>query len=203
MFVDLSRFTEVAETLGPHWSRDLLADFHALIEREVVALGGYVCSFMGDGAMIVFGLPRPKRDDASRALLAIAQLDKSIAAWLRALPPVGRDRLSVRIGGHVGPVVVSRLGAAHHQHVTATGDTVNVASRLLEVAKQHDSSVVVSEELYRASEFLELAGDTIITKLAIEVNIRGRTEPLRVYLAFCRQRPGTIRDGDPGSTTGD
>ena len=188
VFVDLSRFTEVAETLGPHWSRDLLADFQTLIERDVVALGGYVGSFMGDGAMIIFGLPRPKPDDASRALMAIAQLDKSITAWLRTLPPVGRDRLSFRIGGHVGPVVVSRLGAAHHQHVAATGDTVNVASRLLEVARQQGSSVVVSEDLYRAAEFSGVAGDTLKTKLAIEVNIRGRTKPSRVYVGSSRQQ---------------
>jgi adenylate cyclase len=202
VFLDLSRFTEVAETLGPQWSRDLLADFQTLIERDAVAHGGYVGTFMGDGAMIIFGLPRPKPDDASRALLAIAQLDKSITAWLRTLPPVARDRLSIRIGGHVGPVVVSRLGPAHHQHMTATGDTVNVASRLLEVAKQQGSGVVVSENLYRAAELLGSADDTLMTRLAIEVNIRGRTEPLRVRVASSRQQPGRNRDGDSGCTAG-
>jgi adenylate cyclase len=116
----------------------------------------------------------------ARAILAIAQLDKSVAAWLRALPPVARDRLSVRIGGHVGPVVVSRLGPAHHQHVTATGDTVNVTSRLLEVAKQQGARVVVSEDLYRAANSLRSVGDTPMPASAIEVSIRGRTEPLRI-----------------------
>jgi len=43
--------------------------------------------------------------------------------------------------------VLSRLGAAEHQHVTATGDTVNVTSRLLEIAKQQRASVVVTEAL--------------------------------------------------------
>jgi adenylate cyclase len=180
VFLDLSRFTEVAETLGPQWTRDLLADFQTLIERDVVEHDGYVGAFMGDGAMIIFGLPQPKPDDASHALRAIAQLEKSIAAWLRRLPPVARDRLSVRIGGHVGPVVVSRLGPAHHQHVTATGDTVNVASRLLEVAKQQGSSIVVSEDLYRAAKSPGSVGDTPMTASAIEVGIRGRTEPLRI-----------------------
>jgi adenylate cyclase len=182
VFLDLSRFTEVAESLGPQWSRDLLADFQTLIERDVTAHDGFVGSFMGDGAMIIFGLPRPKPDDASRALLTIAQLDKSITAWLRTLPPVARDRLSVRIGGHLGPVVISRLGPAHHQHVTATGDTVNVASRLLEVAKQQGSSVVVSEDLYRAAKSLTSIGDLQIASSMLEVNIRGRKNPLRVRL---------------------
>jgi adenylate cyclase len=180
VFLDLSRFTEVAETLGPQWTRDLLADFQTLTERSVVEHDGYVGAFMGDGAMIIFGLPQPKPDDASRAILAIAQLDKSITAWLHALPPVARNRLSVRIGGHVGPVLVSRLGPAHHQHVTATGDTVNVASRLLEVAKQQGARLIVSEDLYRAAKSSGSVDDTLTTASAIEVNIRGRTEPLRI-----------------------
>jgi adenylate cyclase len=182
VFLDLSRFTEVAESLGPQWSRDLLADFQTLIERDVTAHDGFVGSFMGDGAMIIFGLPRPKPDDASRALLTIAQLDKSITAWLRTLPPVARDRLSVRIGGHLGPVVISRLGPAHHQHVTATGDTVNVASRLLEVAKQQGASVVVSEDLYSAAQPLTSTADMQIAASMLEVNIRGRKNPLHVRL---------------------
>jgi adenylate cyclase len=180
VFLDLSRFTEVAETLGPQWSRDLLADFQTLVERDMAAQGGYVSAFMGDGAMIIFGLPQPKPDDASRALLAIAQLDKSIAEWLRTLPPVARDRLSVRIGGHVGPLVMSRLGPVHHQHVTATGDTVNVTSRLLEVAKQQGARVVISEDLYVAAKSPGSVGDTLMTVSPIEVRIRGRAEPLRI-----------------------
>ena len=180
VFVDLSRFTEVAERLGPQWSRDLLADFQTLVERHVVEHGGYVGAFMGDGAMIIFGLPQPKPDDASRALLTIAQLDKSITEWLRTLPPVARDRLSARIGGHVGPVVVSRLGPVHHQHVTATGDTVNVASRLLEVAKQQRVGVVVSEDLCRVAGSSGSLDDTLAAASAIDVSIRGRMEPLRI-----------------------
>jgi adenylate cyclase len=54
VFLDLSRFTEVTEILGPEWTRDLLADFHALVERDVDEHGGFVAAFMGDGAMIHF-----------------------------------------------------------------------------------------------------------------------------------------------------
>ena len=35
-----------------------------VIDRDVVAHGGHVASFMGDGAMIVFGLPSARPDDA-------------------------------------------------------------------------------------------------------------------------------------------
>jgi adenylate cyclase len=180
VFIDLSGFTGVAETLGPAWARDLLAAFQALIEHDVVAHEGFVVSFMGDGAMTIFGLPEPRADDASRALRAVTRLSASMTAWLRTLPPVARDALSARIGGHFGPAVVSRLGPTHHQHITATGDTVNVTSRLLEVAKQQQCAVVVSEDLCAAGA--AAAGDDAMipdTRI-LEVEIRGRAQPMRI-----------------------
>ena len=74
-------------------ARDLLAEFQALIERDVLARDGSVVSFMGDGAMIVFGLPQPRPDDASRAFLAIMRLRATMVSWLGGLPPAARDRL--------------------------------------------------------------------------------------------------------------
>jgi adenylate cyclase len=178
VFLDLSRFTEVAEALGPHWARDLLAGFHARVEADVVAHQGYVVSFMGDGAMTLFGLPAPHPDDAARALRAAVQLRASLTDWLAGLPPVARDRLSVRISGHYGPAVVSRLGPTQHQHITATGDTVNVTARLLEVAKQERASLIVSQDLCVAAgtSFAADAG----ADAAHEVAIRGRREPLKI-----------------------
>jgi adenylate cyclase len=177
VFLDLSGFTGVAETLGPQWTRDLLADFQACIDRDVVANGGYVANFAGDGAMIIFGLPAAKPDDASRALRTIANLHRSIATWLATLPPAA-DRLSVRIGGHFGPVMLSRLGAVAHQHITAAGDTVNVASRLLEIARQHSASMVVTEDLWNAASASERA--PIAAGEPVDVDVRGRAHGLRV-----------------------
>jgi adenylate cyclase len=178
VFLDLSGFTAVAETLGPQWSRDLLADFQARVEQDVVAHGGYVTGYAGDGAMIIFGLPRARAGDASRALRAILQIRETLAAWLATLPPAARDRLGVRIGGHFGPVVVSRLGAAEHQHVTATGDTVNVTSRLLEIAKQQHAGVIVTEDLYDAIEAADRG--LIDAATPIDVQVRGRAATLRI-----------------------
>jgi adenylate cyclase len=178
VFLDLSGFTGVAETLGPQWTRDLLADFQACIDRDVAANGGYVAGFAGDGAMIIFGLPVTKPDDASRALRTIVNLYASITTWLATLPPAAKDHLSVRIGGHFGPVMLSRLGALEHQHIAATGDTVNVASRLLEIAKQQTASVLVTETLWNAASAADRA--PIAAGEPIDVDVRGRAHGLRI-----------------------
>jgi adenylate cyclase len=151
MFLDLSGSTGVVEALGPELSRDLLHAMQTLVEREVTAHRGIVINYMGDGVLAVFGLPSPQSDDAVRALTTVERLYTSIAAWVVDLPPAARDRLDFRIGVHFGPAILSRLGSPTHQQITASGDTVNVASRLLEVAKQHHCRIVVSEDLFAAA----------------------------------------------------
>jgi adenylate cyclase len=182
VFVDLTGFTGVTESLGPAWTRELLAALHERIEEAATALQGFVLNYMGDGAMIVFGLPAPKEDDACRALHAVTRLHQDLSKWIAELPPVASSRLAPRVGAHFGEVVLSRLGASTHQQITAAGDTVNVASRLVEVAKKHRAAIAVSEDLYRA------AIDTPDCKIerrdepAVEVSIRGRTYPILIRM---------------------
>lgn len=186
VFVDLSGFTGVAESLGPAWTRELLVALHGLIETVTTNQQGLVVDYMGDGAMIVFGLPGPAPDDASRALRAVVQLRDSLSVWLARLPPIARDRLAPRVGGHFGPAILSRLGTASHQHIAATGDTVNVASRLLEIAKDRHAEIVISEDLYRAATDVPGARVERRDDIVAEVNIRGRAHPILVRIWECR-----------------
>src|SRR5258707_6053586 len=62
VFIDLSGFTSLSERLGPDRVRELLKDFHALVDSEAVACGGMITSVLGDGAMILFGLPEAAAD---------------------------------------------------------------------------------------------------------------------------------------------
>jgi adenylate cyclase len=185
VFADLSGFTGVSESLGPLWTRELLVALHELIEKATAAQQGLVVDYIGDGAMIVFGLPAPSQDDARRALRAVVQLHDSVSAWLAQLPPVARNRLAPRVSGHFGPVILSRLGSTSHQHIAATGDTVNVASRLLEVAKDRHAEIVISEDLYRAATEIPDAGMERRNDIVTEVTIRGRAQPILVRIAQC------------------
>jgi adenylate cyclase len=182
MFVDLSGSTGVAEALGPEWTRDLFGAMQTLVEGEVTAHGGVVINYMGDGVLAVFGLPKPQTDDAARALAAVEALHESMTAWLAKLPLAERPRLDFRIGLHFGPVILSRLGSPTQQQITATGDTVNVASRLLEVAKQQHCRIVVAEDLFKAaSATAPTVGDTA-GYAPLTVSIRGRASDLPVRI---------------------
>jgi adenylate cyclase len=176
VFIDLSGFTGIAERLGPAGARDMLATFHSRVDAVVSAHLGFIVSFMGDGAMILFGMPASNTDDAARALRCVASLREAVDAWREGLAPEAHQQLEARIGAHFGPAVLSRLGSSRYQHVTATGDTVNVASRLLDAARQQPARVAISDKLWEAAGGLRpgMAGPPF------ELRIRGRSEPLQV-----------------------
>ncbi len=179
LFVDLTGYTTLSETVELLRMRDLLKGFHALVDEVVDQHGGLVVTFMGDGAMIMFGFPESRSDDAARALGAVAELKARLEQWGRT-NSAGLERpIEARIAAHFGTVIISRLGGDSHQQITATGDTVNVTSRLLEVAKTNDVRVVVTDCIVQVAGVEALAepyGDPI------EVPIRGRTHGVLVRL---------------------
>jgi adenylate cyclase len=186
LFVDLSGFTGLSELLGAQRTRDFLKQFHSIIEDEALGYSGYVESFMGDGAMLVFGLPAPRTDDAQRAIDAALSLGRALKAWIAGLALPEANTLGVRIGVHYGAVVLSRLGAEPHQHITATGDIVNVASRLLEVGKTMGAEIVFSDDVVAAGAS---SGEDKLRSFEgpRQVQIRGRTKPLAIWLGSWTQ----------------
>lgn len=178
VFIDLSGFTALSERIDPDALRDLLKAFHALIDKAAVDCGGMVTGFLGDGAMILFGLPSAMPDDAARALKCAIDLHRSVERWIATLPPEVADQVGFKIGAHFGPIVASRLGESH-QHITATGDTVNVASRLMEVAVQNDARLALSDTLLDAADFLGDPDGTLRGPLRTQV--RGRSGTIAVW----------------------
>jgi adenylate cyclase len=181
VFIDLSGFTTLSERIGPDGVRELLKDFHALVDREAVTCGGIITSYLGDGAMILFGLPEEAADDAFRAAECSVGLCMSAQRWLKSLPPSIASRLGFKIGAHSGIIVASRLGGGSYHHITATGDTVNVASRLMEVAANHGAELALSDELLCAAGHCALFKSGVLVGPE-ETRIRGRSGSIAVWL---------------------
>jgi adenylate cyclase len=186
VFIDLSGFTSLSESLGPDRIRELLKDFHAMVDKEAVNSGGMINSYLGDGAMILFGLPQAASDDAFRAVQCAKGLCVSTQRWLASLPPAVKSRLGFKVGAHFGTIVASRLGGGSYHHITATGDTVNVASRLMEVAAGHGVELALSDELFRAVGRDRSLFEAGALTGPVETRLRGRSGSLDVW--FWRSR---------------
>ncbi len=182
MFVDVAAFTLRAERLGPTATVAFLRELHGRIERSALANRGVIEQFMGDGAMIIFGLPEPKADDAVRALEASRHLLDVLADWNLDLEAAGQEPVRLRIGLHFGPVIAALLGGERQGQITVAGDTVNVASRLQEMGKERKATIVASAEFVAS---VQRAGrDDMLTgmrRLAAQ-QVRGRNEAIDLWV---------------------
>jgi adenylate cyclase len=187
VFIDLSGFTGVSEQTDPDAIQEILKAFHALIDRTAVDCGGTITGFLGDGAMILFGLPGARPDDSARALKCAIDLHRSVERWIASLPSAIGNRLGFKIGAHFGEIVASRLGESH-QHITATGDTVNVASRLMEVAVQNGAQLALSDTLLDTADFHGAPDGVLSGPLLAQV--RGRSGVVTVWFWRDKRGPG-------------
>lgn len=179
LFIDLSGFTSLSEELSAAETREFLKQFHTVVVDTVTAEDGVVLDFMGDGALVCFGVPHTDRTDPLRAYRCAFRLEQATRAWLEASGLT--DRIGrVRVGAHFGPVVLSRLGHDSQQQISATGDCVNVASRLLEIAKEHNATIVLSSDLIDAVD--EVTENPACVPQLETVAIRGRKGTVRVGL---------------------
>jgi adenylate cyclase len=182
MFVDVAAFTRRAERLGPTATVTFLRELHGRIERSALANRGVIEQFMGDGAMIIFGLPEPKPDDAARALAATQHLLDILSDWNLDLEAAGHEPVRLRVGLHYGPVIAALLGGERQGQITVAGDTVNVASRLQEMGKEHKAAIVASAEFVAS---VHKAGrDDMLTGMRrlVDQHVRGRNEAIDLWV---------------------
>jgi len=81
--------------------------------------------------MAVFGAPIAHTDDPERALRAALDIHEAVT---QLDPP-----LRVHIGVASGQVVAGSTGSAAHTEYTVTGDSVNLAARLTEMAEAEET----------------------------------------------------------------
>ena len=174
LFCDIRSFTALADHRLPYDIVFLLNRYFAIVGKAVEQSGGRLDKFIGDGAMALFGLETSTADACRQALAAsaaiLADLDRLSEELAAEIPAP----LKVAIGIHAGPAIVGAMGYGGTMHVTAIGDTVNVASRLESAAKEFNAAIVVSDAAVALSG-LDLSGYEVR-----EIEIRGSTRPLHV-----------------------
>jgi len=181
MFIDMRDFTALNATLGAEATVDLLRQFHGRIEMAVLAHGGTIDRFIGDGAMVIFGLPEPAPDDAARAIACARALVADIDRWRQMRIAAGQPGIRIGIGLNYGPVIVASLGGAQQRQFTATGDAVNIASRLQTLARDFGVAIAAAEAVVEAA--LAFGPDSLMDGAAKQPpqTVRGATAPIGVW----------------------
>ena len=173
--VDIRGFTSRVEGFAePTRVSAFLGRFRAHVVAAAKASGGVVDKFVGDSAIIVFGVPEARGDEAARALVCARSLEARIAAWNKADPPGGPVRIGM--GAHVGRVFAGAVGDASRLEFTVLGDAVNVAARLEQSTRESGGGLAVSRDLVERAGEANAGG----WQPSPETKLRGRIAPIEI-----------------------
>ena len=136
---------------------DVLNRYLTTMTDVILAHGGTLVSFMGDGIMAVFGAPIELDDHADRALAAAREMAgpalDEFNEWMRA--EGHGEGFRIGVGLNSGAVMAGNVGSERRLEYTVIGDTTNTASRLEGMTKgtaAHDLHVGVDpRDAHRAS----------------------------------------------------
>jgi adenylate cyclase len=151
LFVDIRGFTGISEQVEPQELSAMLSEFRSIVSLEVEAHFGIVDKFIGDAVMAVFGVPDERSDDADCGIKCAVGIIDKMKVWNEERREAFQPPILITIGVHCGEVFAGAVGAENRMEFTVVGDTVNIAARLQEAAKNTESGLVVSQTLLERS----------------------------------------------------
>ena len=175
LFSDIRSFTTISESLTPEQVVEQLNEYFTEMVDVVMLYGGTLDKFIGDAVMAVFGSPLPRPDDAYRAVQAAFEMQKRLEGLRQKWATEGKPAFHIGIGLNTGDAIVGNLGSAQKMEYTVIGDTVNVASRLESLTKEHKAKILIGEGVFAQ------VGDKFETRLIGEVTVKGKTKGIDVY----------------------
>ncbi|MBL7175246.1 MAG: AAA family ATPase [Desulfobacteraceae bacterium] len=174
MFADMENFMPLVENLGSEKAYGIMDEVYEILIHKVHNFEGTVNEMTGDGVMALFGAPIAMENAPQRAIQSALNIHRELAKFNDHKKSEGLETpIKMRIGIHTGPVVVGTLGNDLRVEFKAVGDTVNIASRVEELAGP--GNTYITDNTFKLTEGLfrfESLG---------EKDIKGKEHPITVY----------------------
>jgi class 3 adenylate cyclase len=143
LFTDVSGFTALSEQLDPEEFQLVMKDTMSAIAAVISRYDGYLEKFIGDAVCAIFGAPVAHDDEPQRAARSALEINRVLAARAASRPDL--PALRMHAGINTGVVIAGTVGDGSQFGVM--GDTINTASRLLNLAREGE--IFVSAETAR------------------------------------------------------
>lgn len=170
VFTDIRSFTafteEMSKQQGPEAVVQILNQYLAIMVAIIVGFKGHPNKFIGDGILAIFCDDDEGVVPGDHALRAV-----QCATEIVTIP----SRFKTGAGIHTGPAVVGNVGSADKMEYTVLGDTVNVASRLESLNKEHHTSLLMSGATQAKIQ------NQVETVYLADAPVRGKALPISLY----------------------
>jgi class 3 adenylate cyclase/CHASE2 domain-containing sensor protein len=195
MFSDINDFSTACETLEPEEVTRRLNAYFGEMTNIIYAHQGTIIRFIGDEFMVLFGAPKTNDKSEEMAVLSAVRMVDRLKR-LSAQDPEGTEGFyEVKIGIHVGDMILTSIGNQLRSDYNCIGDSTNMAARVLSLTKPLGATVLISEDV---KERVEGHPELEFKDLGVH-QVKGRRGEVRVFEAFLKPLSRPISRTSPKS----
>jgi adenylate cyclase len=173
LFSDIRGYTSIAEKYEAQDVVAMLNEYFELLVDVVFKHEGTLDKYIGDSVMAVWGAPVHQPDAAIRAVSAALEMREVLARWNREREAQGRVPIFTGFGIDTGQVVAGNLGSSKTMEYTVIGDSVNLASRLTNLAQ--------TDQIIISANTLDKVRDYVMTEALPSTKVKGKEETIPLY----------------------
>jgi len=180
-FTDIQTFSTFSEKLSVSELVVLLNEYLTCMTNILLEEQGTLDKYEGDAIIAFFGAPMYFEDHAVKACRVAIKMQSELLMlrkkWVEEgdrWPDVVRN-MRHRIGVNSGQIMTGNMGSTQRMNYTMMGDSVNLAARLEEAAKQYGIFTHVSEATK------ELTGDLFEMRELDTIRVVGKSEPVKTF----------------------
>ena len=176
LFADMRGFTRMSETLLPLEVVGVLNEYFTALTDIAHRHEGTVFNMSGDCLLVGFGVPFSRAGAEQEAVAAACDMVTGFEVLMEEWRRRFDIEVGIGIGLNKGDVIAGNIGSPSFISYTVIGDAVNIAARLMQMARPGD--IVCSANVYTSAG----AVPQLFRAEAIEaVQVKGKVEPIAAY----------------------
>lgn len=176
IFADIVGFTALSEKHPAEKITGVLNDYFSYISLASKMYQGTIDKYMGDCAMIVFGVPEEDKLHKLHAIYCAVMIQKLVERINDIRRNTNQLAVTFRIGINSGNMLAGNLGSTERMQYTVVGESVNLASRLQNIAEANQ--IIISSEFYDDPDIQW----RLAAKKYKSIHLRGIQEEVSTYI---------------------
>jgi adenylate cyclase len=172
---DLRGFTSLSERLGAQITCRLIRDMMERLTDRIVAQGGVIVDYAGDGILAMWNAPVAQSDHAVRGCRAALAMQGEMPGLNSRWGDVVGGPLILGVGLNTGVAQVGNTGSTRKFKYGPHGYTVNLASRVQDATKKLGAPVLIT------GSTADQLPDTFITTRVGRTQMPGVTDGVILY----------------------
>jgi adenylate cyclase len=175
LFVDIIGYSKLSQHLEPDEITQMLNEYFSYIDQAAQIYGGHVDKYIGDCAMLVFGVPEKDEHHSFQAVSCALLIQKMISTINIQRERNNQLAVNFHIAANSGLMLAGNMGSHQRMEYTVIGDSVNLASRIASYA--HNNEVIIPDTMMSRPGIK----DNFYVEEKTRLNLRSHDQPITLY----------------------